>query len=191
MALDELLKQLQSNASEIEARRYTANKALNNFIAQKAMEAAQADPSGGGGGRRGHLAQAGNRGEVDVSGVDPNAPMRTVKFRGQSYTVNSTVAPRFQKFLRALGRQGYVPKSIGGYNKRNIAGTNTPSLHSYGLAIDIDPGGNGVQYGSKFNTTLPSNVGKLANRYGLVWGGDWKGSKKDPMHFSVPYFGTK
>jgi hypothetical protein len=26
-------------------------------------------------------------------------------------------------------------------------------------------------------------VAEIASRYGLIWGGNWKGSSNDPMHF--------
>jgi hypothetical protein len=82
---------------------------------------------------------------------------------------------------------GYKPTSIGGYSNRNIAGTNKKSLHSYGFAIDIDPGRNPVTWNGQNITALPKGVGAMAARYGLMWGGSWKGSKRDTMHFSVPW----
>ena len=198
MASEDLMRQLQANAFKAKTRREEASNNLTQMATQAAMESAQSAPSqgreGAGSNSSGRQATSGESGAVDYNGsdkVDPYAPMKTLNFKGQQYTVNSSVAGRFQGFLRALSKQGYVPKSIGGHSDRNIAGTSTKSLHSYGLAIDIDPSGNGVQYGDKFNTTLPNNVGRLASRFGLTWGGDWNGSKKDPMHFSVPFFGTK
>ena len=126
----------------------------------------------------------------DIKKLRPNAPITTVNWRGHSFGVNRQVAPIFVALLDDLWKAGYRTKSIGGHADRNIAGTNTPSLHSYGFAIDIDPNLNPVQYGSNRHA-LPSNVGALAAKYGLSWGGDWQGSKKDPMHFSVAYGGTK
>lgn len=201
MSLDMLMEQLKKNSEESYQRRAEAEQSLAKAAGAFAMKAAQesmatAPPSSGGGSKGGGgststaSAYTGPGGTVSSKGVDPNASMRTMNFRGMSYQVNSSVANRFQGFLKALAKQGYVPKSIGGYANRNIAGTSTKSLHSYGLAIDIDPGSNPVTYGY-VKTTLPKGVGKLARRYGLEWGGNWNGSKKDTMHFSVPYFGTK
>jgi hypothetical protein len=134
-------------------------------------------------------------GKTSYGPVDPNAPQETVDWNGAaeggSLTVNSTASKRFLDFMTELQKTGYQPQSVAGYNVRNIAGTNKKSLHSYGLAVDIDPGGNGVQYGDSFSSTLPSNVGEMAKKYGLEWGGAWNGPKKDPMHFSYPMFGTK
>lgn len=118
--------------------------------------------------------------------------LTTVSAGGKSFTVNKHVAPRFVGFVNALVRQGYRPASIGGYNNRNIAGTGMKSLHAYGLAIDIDPARNPMYYNSPGHRPhgLPRNVGALAAKYGLSWGGNWKNSK-DYMHFSVPYGGRQ
>jgi hypothetical protein len=126
----------------------------------------------------------------DPTPVNPYAGMKTINSPYGKVTVNATAADNFIGFLRALNRTGYKVTSIGGYANRNIAGTNTKSLHSYGLAIDINPAQNPVAYG-KVITNLPKGVGRLAAKYGLAWGGQWNGSKKDPMHFSIPAFGTK
>lgn len=117
---------------------------------------------------------------VDYNGVKP----------GGRVQVNASAAPRFVGFLRALAKTGYKINSLSGLNVRPIAGTNTYSLHSYGLAIDINPSQNPVTYGRPVSN-LPRGIGRLAAKYGLVWGGDWHGSKKDTMHFSIPYRKTK
>lgn len=124
-----------------------------------------------------------------ATGVGVGRNLRTMSFHGIRYTVNASVAGRFQGFLKALYAKGYRPRSIGGYNNRNIAGTGTKSLHAYGLAIDIDPSRNPIYYNGRGGRHgLPSNVGALAAKYGLTWGGNWKNTK-DYMHFSVPYGG--
>ena len=134
-------------------------------------------------------------GNIGVHGkIRPNAKIVPIR-DGQGHTVmvNKSVAPEFKQFLRALTRTGYDIDSIGGYANRNIAGTSTRSLHSYGLAIDINPSSNPVYYGRRSGMTenLPRGIGRLAKRYGITWGGRWNGPKYDPMHFSFPYFGTK
>lgn len=115
----------------------------------------------------------------------------SVNWRGKRFVVNGKVAPIFVALLDDLWKAGYRPKSIGGYNDRNIAGTNTKSLHSYGYAIDIDPVQNPVQANDgSMQHILPPNVRALAAKYGLSWGGNWQ-SYKDPMHFSMPYGGRE
>lgn len=123
--------------------------------------------------------------------IRPNAKIVTIRDgQGHSVQVNASVADEFKSFLRALKKTGYDINSIGGYANRNIAGTSTKSLHSYGLAIDINPSDNPVTYGRR-QTDLPRGIGRLAKKYGIAWGGNWRGSKKDTMHFSFPFFGTK
>lgn len=127
----------------------------------------------------------------DIDTLRPNAPIKTMNWRGHNFQVNQQVAPIFKAFLNNLWRTGYKPAVIGGYSNRNIAGTDTRSLHSYGLAIDIDPAENPVQQaGQHMQTSLPPHVGALAAKYGLAWGGSWN-SYKDPMHFSVPWGGRE
>lgn len=125
----------------------------------------------------------------DLKRINPNAMLTGVNFRGRHFVVSKQVAPIFLALLDDLWAEGYRPAIIGGYNDRNIAGTNVKSLHSYGLAIDIDPERNPVQHGTN-NHALPKNVAALAAKYGLSWGGNWN-SYKDPMHFSVPYGGRE
>lgn len=102
---------------------------------------------------------------------------------GARFTVANQHAARFGGLLKDLEDAGYAVQGnqSGGYNPRNIAGTNTPSRHAHGAAIDINwtdnpRGGKGK---------IPADLARsLAAKHGLVWGGDWK--NPDPMHFEVP-----
>jgi hypothetical protein len=115
-------------------------------------------------------------------------PLSTISTtNGLTAQVNSQYAGNFQGFVNDLQSQGYQINSIGGYNYRNIAGTNTLSNHAFGDAIDINPYQNPVTYpgkGQPLTTNMPSDISETASRYGLAWGGDWH-SKYDPMHFEV------
>lgn len=99
---------------------------------------------------------------------------------GLTAYVNSNMASRFQGFLGDLEGTGYKINSLDGYNYRNIAGTNKLSHHAFGNAIDINPSTNPM--GKALVTDMPSNVGDIASKWGLGWGGAWN-SKKDAMHF--------
>jgi hypothetical protein len=104
---------------------------------------------------------------------------------GLKAQVNSAYAKNFQGFISELEGSGYKIKSLGGYNYRNIAGTNKLSNHSFGNAIDINPATNpDTGRGGALVTDMPSNVSAMAQKWGLSWGGDWR-SKKDAMHFEV------
>lgn len=123
---------------------------------------------------------------------DPRAPgfesryLTTVKSPGGvDFRVHKASAPAFQGFLADLEHSGYRISSVdsGGWNIRNIAGTDTLSQHGMGNAIDINAGKNPVtKPGEPMQTNLPANIGELADKWHLVWGGNWH-SKKDPMHF--------
>lgn len=105
---------------------------------------------------------------------------------GAKFTVATSAADKFQGLINDLEAGGYQidPKVSGGYNPRVIAGTNTPSQHAYGLAIDVNSDRNAQ--GAKTASDIPADVARaLASKYGLTWGGDWHGSTRDPMHFEV------
>lgn len=181
----ELVKQANRQAyQQMLAAKRAAARAKKNQI--------QINPNTGGGSSGG----GGGFGSVpygpikEGSPFNINAPLVSWKWRNFTLTTNASVADNFRGFLTALWKTGYRPAVIGSYANRNIAGTNTPSLHSRGLAIDIDPSRNPVTWNGVNVTALPPNVGALARRYGLMWGGNWKGSKRDTMHFSKPYGGV-
>ena len=107
---------------------------------------------------------------------------------GKSFQVNSKYAKNFAGFIADLEATGYQIREIGGYRVSNIAGTNTPSWHGLGVAIDINPTQNPVTEGTpgrKPTTDMPANINEIANKWGFGWGGAWTGSKQDAMHFSM------
>lgn len=126
-----------------------------------------------------------------LSGVGAGANLVTMSVPGGSITVNKSAANNFVNFVKALAATGYKIHDIGGYRAGAVvAGTSTPSLHGYGLAIDINPTQNPVTYNGVPSTNMPPGVARLAHKYGLTWGGtDWNGSKTDAMHFSIRYKG--
>jgi hypothetical protein len=114
--------------------------------------------------------------------------MSTYTFNGQDgSTVFGQVAtelhPMLDILLAETERRGYkIQQSKGcwGYANRNISGTNIPSNHSRGAAIDINANENG------FGDQTPAFPAKIAHEVwepvGWEWGGDWSGSGKDGMH---------
>lgn len=100
---------------------------------------------------------------------------------GAKFTVAEDLADKFEGLIRDLEDAGYPidPKQSGGYNPRNIAGTNTPSNHAFGRAIDVNWTNNPL---GKDGDIPPELARTLSEKYGLRWGGDYK-SRKDPMHF--------
>lgn len=120
----------------------------------------------------------------------------TGKFVGSSlFGRNSGSIPvpaidAYKAFAQALTSTGYEPKSAWSYVCRNISGSSKKSLHSYGVAIDIDPTLNPHAPGDKYSGKLQANhvdaVKAIKNKKGQsiwAWGGDWR--KPDRMHFQI------
>jgi hypothetical protein len=115
-----------------------------------------------------------------------DAELSTFKSKsGASFTVAAPIARQFQGFINDLEATGYEikPQTSGGYNDRNIAGSNRKSQHAHGAAIDINWQDN--RFDEKGTNNLPPDVGQIAAKWGLSWGGYFKGDKKDAMHFEV------
>ncbi|MFG1399830.1 M15 family metallopeptidase [Roseixanthobacter pseudopolyaromaticivorans] len=126
----------------------------------------------------------GNPESAPKPGKSGMAPIKTQE--GNTALVSAQSAAQFQGFVDELQkRTGYQIKDIGGYSNRNIAGTNIPSQHSMGNAIDINPNSNPVAgpFGVG-KSDLPPETAEIAKKWGLGWGANWS-SKKDPMHFST------
>lgn len=72
----------------------------------------------------------------------------------------------------------------GCYNFRLTRGGSILSMHSYGIAIDLDPDRNGlgVKYDEK-KGMMPQEVVELFAAEGWTWGGKW--SRPDAMHFQA------
>lgn len=100
---------------------------------------------------------------------------------GLTTSVSSAYAPRFQNMLNWFEQQGYPVKELGGYNFRNIAGTNRLSNHAFGEAIDINQATNPWTKwtGGKLITDMPPGTAEAARSFGL------RQLRGDPMHFEV------
>lgn len=67
----------------------------------------------------------------------------------------------------------------GCFNIRKKRGLSTPSLHSWGIAIDVNAAWNALGK----EPTLSSGFVKCFTDAGFDWGGTW--SRKDGMHFQL------
>ncbi len=85
--------------------------------------------------------------------------------------------------------QKFFRKSAGTFNWRMIAGTSTPSMHAFAIAIDIDSkfsdywrwsvGKSGAA--KTYRNRIPREVVTAFERHGFIWGGAWY--HYDTMHF--------
>jgi D-alanyl-D-alanine carboxypeptidase len=102
---------------------------------------------------------------------------------GVRLTVHSRIARLVDLLIDATENRGYLgkPGQCGAYNCRPIGGTRTASNHSWGLAVDWNWQDN--PYTSSGRNSIPGWMPPLWNRYGFAWGGNYRGSKKDYMHF--------
>ena len=72
----------------------------------------------------------------------------------------------------------------GCLNIRMKRGKNEPSVHSWGLAIDV----NAEKYPMGSPEPQPEAITQAFKNQGLSWGGYWK-SIKDPMHYEFSVSG--
>lgn len=104
---------------------------------------------------------------------------------GTDFTVHRDVAPILKHIIDEVERRDYLldhgradVDDDWSFVNRPIGGTDEPSYHSWGLAVDIDA----QEYPWGSYRRLPQWVVDLFGAYRWEYGGDWSG-KKDPMHF--------
>ena len=119
--------------------------------------------------------------------ADRSADMSTVRAArsGAKFTVHKDIAPIVKNLNDEVERRGYLidhgPADVDddwSYSNRPIRGRNTPSNHSWGLAIDI----NAQDFPLGSSKRLPQWIVDLFADMHFEYGGDWSG-RKDPMHF--------
>lgn len=122
------------------------------------------------------------------SGAAGNLVKVTFTASGVAVSVHQRIARLFLLLANETERRGYLAKlgQTGSYNCRAIAGTNSPSNHSWGLACDWNWTDNPFTTNYALNH-VPAWMAPLWNRYGFAWGGAYTG-KKDFMHWE--FMGT-
>jgi len=150
----------------------------------KGVPSSTYEPPGGatgeGAGRR--FARTGGEG-----GIPAGMPMDMVPVSAQGHTImmNKAVADRAQALLNELTESGYKITSLSGYRPGATVGdTGRPSMHSAGLAMDINPRENpqAAHRGDPAVTNLPANFGSMVREQSGTWGAGF--SRPDPMHVS-------
>lgn len=119
-----------------------------------------------------------NPSKGDLATVEVNDASGRVVAR---FPVRRRLARLLDIVLDYCARRGYVfqANQCGGFNCRCIAGTNSPSNHSWGKAIDINWSLN--PHRQPLMTDIPGWMVAVLERFLWGWGGRW--SKPDAMHF--------
>jgi hypothetical protein len=119
--------------------------------------------------------------------ADRRRDMARVVWGDVGVWVHNAIAPIVADLIRRTEAMGYNVRGdwSWGYANRAIAGTRTPSNHSWGLAVDLNAPANAV--GPTLRTDLPPEIVALWRDHGFRWGGAYAGVK-DPMHFE--FLGT-
>lgn len=107
---------------------------------------------------------------------------------GKTYQVHKKALDAFKKVANLTDSQPYkiTDPGSGTFNWRtNVNNPSLMSLHSFGIALDINPNRN-PNYektgGTTCKTDIPSDVIKAFKDNGFRWGGDFK-KHCDAMHF--------
>jgi len=96
--------------------------------------------------------------------------------------VNKDFQPILEKSLRKVIERGLVKELKtwdGCFNIRKMRGLTSMSLHSWGIAVDLNAFENGLNVEPK----LSAGFVKCFTDAGFDWGGVWK--RKDGMHFQL------
>ena len=104
---------------------------------------------------------------------------------GIRVSCHKELAKIFTHFLEELDAltKGDLDKTRDdwGYANRTVRGSTSKSYHAWGLALDVNATINPMgPRATKFPET-PTRA--LAHKYGLRWGLDYLGKRKDAMHF--------
>jgi len=111
---------------------------------------------------------------ADINAAIPELPNRT-------YCNKDLVKPLEEAFRNIIARDlaCHIKTWDGCFNIRKTTGGVTFSLHSWGIAIDINAAWNGW----KQQPQMPMELVKCFTDAGFEWGGTW--TKKDGMHFQL------
>ncbi|MDN5895835.1 MAG: M15 family metallopeptidase [Nocardioides sp.] len=122
--------------------------------------------------------------------IQPDSTWETANIRTEqvpilgSVTCHKVMLPQLRSALTEVVERGLSDKIhpgeyAGCYYPRFIAGSTKLSLHSFGIALDMNVPGN--QRGS--TGEMDRSVVQIFKKWGFAWGGDW--NYTDPMHFEM------
>jgi Putative peptidoglycan binding domain/D-alanyl-D-alanine carboxypeptidase len=135
------------------------------------------------------------RGEVTAEGrgwgrgwpADNAGSMTVVRAGGIALSVRREIGPLVAFLVDETVKEGYGLRTgeCWGFANRPIRGTQRPSNHSWGLAVDLNSLSNPM--GDRLVTDIPGHVVKRWTDLTFRWGGAYNG-RKDAMHFE--FMGT-
>ena len=116
-----------------------------------------------------------------------SSKMATVRAAGIALSVRSELAPLVESLVKETAARGYALRhgECWGFANRAIRGTNRPSNHSWGLAVDLNAPANPM--GAHLVTDMPGWMVELWTSKRFRWGGNYTG-RKDAMHYE--FMGT-
>ncbi|NYG54256.1 M15 family metallopeptidase [Nocardioides perillae] len=125
----------------------------------------------------------GGRIQPDAGWVAANIRTEVVPILGR-VTCHRVMLPQFRAALAEIVSRGLADEIVPGqyagcYYPRFIAGSTQLSLHSWGIAFDVNVPGN--LRGTVGD--IDRDVVAIFQKWGFAWGGDW--SYTDPMHFEL------
>ncbi len=125
----------------------------------------------------------GGRIAPESSWVDANIRTEAVPILG-SVTCHKVMIPQLRAALLEVQRDGLAdrihPREYAGcFYPRFIANTTQLSLHSFGIALDLNTPGNQRGTVGEMNREVVA----IFKKWGFAWGGDW--GYTDPMHFEM------
>lgn len=116
----------------------------------------------------------------------PGSNLTSYNLFGHEISVHKYLPPfldQIQKEVNAA-KTGYNFVNVSSFNMRPKIWGGGQSLHSWGIAIDINPESNPYQQGNYGppQSDIPIQIVNIFKKYGFAWGGDWPG-ERDSMHF--------
>lgn len=105
---------------------------------------------------------------------------------GHEVSVNEKIKPYLDEVQKDVNnaKTGYNFDDVQTFNIRPKIWGGGQSLHSWGIAIDINPSRNPYELGNYGppTTDLPGPIIDIFKKRGFFWGGEWPG-QRDAMHF--------
>jgi hypothetical protein len=115
----------------------------------------------------------------------PKSGLVKIDFLGHTLTVHQKVKAAFERVAAKLAKvkSPLLMKLGGTYAPRNIAGTDRPSAHSWGISLDLDPALTQYWRWQKggWKNSVPQEIVDAFESEGFIWGGRWY--HFDTMHF--------